>query len=112
MRNAKDRLANRKRKKLRGIIFILLSAAIIFSMLLVRIRLSARAVELAYEIELLAKDKNALEEENRKLGLEVARLKSPERISKIAVRDLNMVRSAAAEVVTLERQPDEFTESR
>ena len=103
MRNAKDRLTSRKRRKLRGILLILFSAVIIVSMLLIRVRLSARAVELAYEIESLAKDKKSLEEENRKLELEVARLKAPERISKIAVRDLNMVRSAEAEVVTLER---------
>lgn len=112
MRNAKDRLTNRKRGKLRGILLILFSAVIIVSMLLIRVRLSARAVELAYEIESLAKDKKSLEEGNRKLELEVARLKAPERISKIAVRDLNMVRSAEAEVVTLERQPDELTENR
>ena len=103
MRNAKDRLASRKRRKLRGVLLILLSAVIIFSMLLLRVRLSARAVELAYEIERLAAEKKSLEEENRKLALEVAELKSPERISKIAINDLNMVRSADAEVVTLER---------
>ena len=85
---------------------------IIFSMLLLRVRLSARAVELAYEIERLATEKKSQEEENRKLALEVARLRSPERISKIAVRDLNMVRAADTEVVTLERQSDEVSESR
>lgn len=112
MQNAKDRLAARKRRKLRGMLFILLSAAVIFSMLLLRVRLSARAVELAYEIERLAAEKKSLEEENRKLTLEVARLSSPERISRIAVRDLNMVRAADTRVVTLERQSDEVSESR
>ncbi len=103
MRNAKDRLASRKKRRLRGVLLVLLSAVIIFSMLLLRVRLSARAVELAYEIEYLAEEKKSLEEENRKLELEVAKLKSPERISKIAINELNMVRSADAKVVTLER---------
>jgi len=103
MQNAKDRLASRKRKKLWRMLLVFLSAVMIFSVLFLRIRLSARAVELAYEIENLAKEKRSLGEENRKLTLEVARLKSPERISRIATNELNMVRSADAEVVTLKR---------
>ncbi len=103
MQNAKDRLASRKKRRLRGLLLVLLSAVLIFSMLLLRVRLSARGVELAYDIERLATEKKLLEEESRKLALEVARLKSPERISKIAVNDLKMVRSAGAEVVVLER---------
>ncbi len=103
MQNARDRLATRKKRRLRGLLQVLLSAVIIFSMLFFRVRLSARAVELAYEIEHLAEEKKSLEEENRKLQLEVAKLRSPERISKIAINELNMVRSADAEVVTLER---------
>lgn len=112
MGNAKDRLASRKKKKLRGTLLISLGVVIIFSMLFLRVRLSARAVELAYEIESLAKEKKSLEEENRKLALKVARLKSPERISRIAINELNMVRSADVEVVTLKRYPDEIAKSR
>jgi cell division protein FtsL len=103
MRSAKDRLANRKRKKLRGLLLILISTVIVFSALLLRVRLSDRAVELAYEIERLAAERKSLEEENRKLTLEIARLKSPKRISKIAVSDLNMVRAPDAEMVVLEK---------
>ncbi len=44
-----------------------------------------------------------LEEGNKKLLLEMARLKSPERISIIATKDLGMIRASDAEVVTLER---------
>lgn len=110
--NANDRLASRKRKKLWGMLLVFLGAVMIFSMLFLRIRLSARAVELAYEIESLAKEKKSLEEENRKLTLDVARLKSPERISRIAINELNMVRSADTEVVTVKRSSDEIAENR
>ena len=48
-----------------------------------------------------------LEEENKKLELEIARLKTPERISSIAVSDLEMVRSPDTKVITLEKQNDE-----
>ena len=103
MQRAKDRSAIRKRKKLRGISLVFISALIIFSMLVLRVRLSARGIELAYDIDRLVDEKKSLEEENRKLALEIARLKSPDRISKIAVNDLKMVRSADAGVVMLER---------
>jgi len=45
--------------------------------------------------------KESLEEENKKLLIEIAKLKSPERISKIAVTDLNMIRPSKVEVVVL-----------
>ena len=103
MRTTKDKLANRKRKKLRGMLLILLGAIAIFSALLLRVRLSDRAIELACEIESLATDKRALEEENRKLALEIARLKNPERISRIAVEKLGLVRSSDTEVIVLKK---------
>ena len=51
----------------------------------------------------LATQKEALEEENRRLSLEIARLKSPDRISRIATENLGMVRSSDAQVIILER---------
>ncbi len=103
MRSAKDRLEDRKRRKLRGTFLIFLVVMIVFSVLLLRVWISDRAVDLAYDIDYLAAEKRSLEEGNRKLTLEIARLKSPERISKIAVEQLKMVRSSGAEVIVLER---------
>ena len=101
MRSAKDRLEDRKRKKLRGMFLLFLAVAIVFSALLLRVWISDRAVDLAYEIDCLAAEKKSLEEGNRKLALEIARLRSPERISKIAVAQLNMVRSSDTEIIVL-----------
>ena len=103
MRSAKDRLEDRKRKKLRGMFLLFLAVAIVFSALLLRVWISDRAVDLAHEIDYLASEKKSLEEGNRKLALEIARLRSPERISKIAVAQLNMVRSSDTEIIVLEK---------
>ena len=77
----------------------------VFSLLFFRVWLSSKGVELACEIDCLSEEKESLEEENRKLLLEVAKLKSPKRISRIAVMDLRMIRPPEAEVVTLELTP-------
>ena len=103
MRSAKDRLGSRKRKKLRGMSLIFFAVMIVFSVLLLRVWISDKAVDLACEIDRLAAEKKSLEEGNRKLALEIARLRSPERISKIAVAQLNMVRSSDTEVIVLEK---------
>ena len=78
-------------------------ALLFFSGLLLRIWFLSRAVDLAYEIDHLTTEKESLEEENTKLSLEIARVKSPGRISRIATENLNMVRSSDAEVIILER---------
>ena len=104
MRTVKNRLSDRRKRKLRGTLFVFFCVMTIFLALLLRVRISDRAVELAYEIGQLAAEKSSLEEENRKLELEIARLKTPERISKIAVSDLKMVRASEdTEVIVLER---------
>ena len=103
MQNAKHRLGNGKRKKPHKAFLTLLCALLLFFVLLLRVWFSSKAVELACEIDRLAEEKETLEEENRRLSLEAARLKSPERISRIAVADLNMIRSLDAEVIMLER---------
>jgi cell division protein FtsL len=84
-------------------LLILLGALLFFSFLLLRVWFSSKAVELVYEIDNLVAQREALEEENRKLSLRIAKLKSPERISRIATTDLRMVRSSDAQVVVLEK---------
>jgi cell division protein FtsL len=103
MRDIGDRLSDSKRKKRRRTLLILLCTSLLFSVFLLHIWFSSKAVELAYEIDRLAAEKEALEEENKRLSLETARLKSPERISRIATTDLDMIRSSDAEVIMLER---------
>jgi len=90
-------------KRLGRKVLILLGTLLIFSVLLLRVWFSSKGVELACEVDRLVAEKEALEEENRRLSLEIAKLKSPERISKIATTDLKMIRSSDAEVIVLER---------
>ena len=103
MRDVEDSLSDNKRRKRRRKVLILLGALLFFSVLLLRVWFSSKAVELAYEVDHLAAEKEAMEEENRRLSLEIAKLRSPERISKIATTDLKMIRSSDAEVIMLER---------
>jgi len=103
MRDVEDSLSGNRRGKQRRKALILLGTLLLFSVLLLRVWFSSKAVELACEVDHLAAEKEALEEENRRLLLEIARLKSPERISKIATTDLGMIRSLDAEVIMLER---------
>jgi cell division protein FtsL len=103
MRDVEDSSSNNKRRKRRWKALILLGTLLLFSVLLLRIWFSSKAVELAYEVDDLAAEKEALEQESRRLLLEIARLKSPERISKIATTDLGMIRSSDAEVIVLGR---------
>ncbi len=97
-------MSNSKKKKRRGTLLILLGILMLFSFLVLRVWFSSKAVELAYEVDHLTAEKEALEEENRKFSLEIAKLKSPERISRIAKVDLNMIRPSRVEVITLERR--------
>ena len=103
MRDATNRLSDIKRRKRRRTLLILFTALLFFSVFLLRVWFSSNAVELAYEIDRLSAEKEALEEENKKLLLEIAKLESPERISEIATVDLNMIRPSDAEVIMLER---------
>jgi len=103
MRDATNRLSDIKRRKRRRTLLILFTALLFFSVFLLRVWFSSNAVELAYEIDRLSAEKEALEEENKKLLLEIAKLESPERISEIATVDLNMIRPSDTEVIMLER---------
>jgi cell division protein FtsL len=52
----------------------------------------------------LAVKKESLEEENKKMLVEIGKLRSPERVGKVAINDLNMVRSPDTKVIFLEKQ--------
>lgn len=103
MRNVDNRLSNSRRRKRRKAFLILFCTSLFFGVLLLRVWFSSKAVEVAFEVDHLAAKVRTLEEENKKLLLEMARLRSPERISIIATADLGMIRASDAEVITLER---------
>ena len=102
MQDTENILTPKRRRRIRMLLF-LLGVFVLFLVLLLRIWFSSKAVELAYEIDRLAAEKETLEEENRRFVLQIAALRSPERISRIAVEDLKMVRPADAAVIFLKR---------
>ena len=103
MQETGKRLSNVRHKNRRRISIVLLCASLLFLVLFLRIWFSSKAVELACEINLLAAEKETLGEDKKKISLEIAKLRSPERITRIATRDLKMIRSSDAEVIELEK---------
>ena len=107
MGNDSDRLSNIKRggfgKRLLQISLIFFGVLMLFSFLLLRVWMPSKAFEIACEIEVLAQEKESLEDENTKLSLEIASLKTPERIERIATNELNMVRSSEIEVEVIKK---------
>lgn len=84
----------------------ILTIAIVFFVILLlffRVWIMSSAVQIACEINSLDQKKENLEEENKRLMIELATLKSPERINKVAIYDLNMVRSPESKIIFLER---------
>jgi cell division protein FtsL len=97
------RTDNRKKIKWHKTIIIAISFLVMLSLLFLRIWLMSDAVEIAVEINALNEKKELIEEENKKMLVEIGKLKSPDRIGNVAVNDLNMVRSPDTKVVFLEK---------
>lgn len=91
------------RKKLVRISILIFSILIIFSLLLLRIWMLSDAIKLAYEVDNLIEEKEKIENENTKLVAEIARLKSTDRIKRIAIEDLNMVMAPKTKIILIER---------
>jgi cell division protein FtsL len=98
------RTGNRRRIKWRKVLLITFGFLLILSLLFLRVWMISDAVEIACEIDALAEKKESLEEENKKMLVEIGKLKSPERVGKVAINDLNMVRSPDTKVIFLEKQ--------
>jgi len=98
------RTGNRRKIKWRKVFLITFGFLLILSLLFLRVWMTSDAVEIACEIDALTEKKESLEEENKKMLVEIGKLKSPERIGKIAINDLNMVRSPDTKVIFLEKQ--------
>ena len=103
MRDVETTLLEREKRKRRRTLSIFVGVLLLFSVFLLHIWFSSRAVELACDIDLLVKEREALEEENKELMLGIAKLRSPDRISRIARNDLKMIRSLDAEVIVLKQ---------
>ncbi|MBM3213047.1 cell division protein FtsL [Candidatus Poribacteria bacterium] len=86
---------------LRGFL-IFVAIVVVFSFLLLQVWLPSKAVQIAYDVEQLAKQEKALKEQNTNLALDIARLRAPERIEAIATTELNMVKSINKPII-LER---------
>ncbi len=97
------RLSRIIQRKLIRLSILIISILIIFSLLLLRIWMISDAVKLAYEVDTLIAEKERIEEENTKFIAEIARLKSIDRIKKIAMEDLNMVTASKTRVILIEK---------
>ena len=99
----RDFKRNIKRRKWRRLLIIAFGCLIALSLLFLRIWILSDAVEIACEINELDKKKQDLKKENEKILVEITKLKSPDRISEIAVKNLNMVRSPDTKVIFIEK---------
>lgn len=84
-------------------VFTIAVIFIVILLLFFRVWITSSAVQIACEINLLDQKKENLEEENKRLMIELATLKSPERISRVATYDLSMIRSSESKIIFLER---------
>jgi cell division protein FtsL len=99
---AKNFKTDIKKKWLR-LLIIAFGCLIVLSLLFLRIWILSNAVEIAYEINELDEKKQVLKKENEKIFVEITKLKSPDRISEIATKDLSMVRSPDTKVIFIEK---------
>lgn len=97
----KDNIKRRKHHRL--FIFILCCIAVLF-LLFLRIWMLSDAVEIACEINDLDEKKQALKKENEQILVEITQLKSPDRISEIATKNMNMVRSPDTKVIFIDKR--------
>lgn len=95
----------RDRRRRRELLAILLVAAPVGLCLLVYIWTHLQVLEAGYRIDRLGRQLHEMSQQERHLGLEVARLASPGRIEAAATRDLGMVPLQPEQVITLEAAP-------
>jgi cell division protein FtsL len=89
-----------RRGNLRRIVILL----VVVSCLMLYVGGKVKIVRLGYQIEVLEREKQDLERENRSLLIESSSLTSPARIEEIAVKRLGMVRPAKENIVVVKRK--------
>lgn len=95
----------RVRRNLRDMSFIYLSVVLVFCFIaVVSVFLWSRltVVNTGYEISRANSERNMLLEQNKRLRLELHKLKSPERIEKIAAGELQLGHPASGQIIDIE----------
>ncbi|MBC7325123.1 MAG: septum formation initiator family protein [Moorella sp. (in: Bacteria)] len=92
MRRARGQSRARQRVKLLGLVLLVIALA--FG----RTFLAVQMVIKGYQLEGLKQEISTLQRENERLQLEVARLKSPERVAAAATNRLGMVKPGTAQL--------------
>jgi len=90
--------ARRNPRELRFISSAALVAMVIVSVLFLYIWCRLTVVSMGYEISKANKDRSALLERNRRLKIEYMELKSPQRIERIATKELGLVRPSEGQL--------------
>lgn len=94
----------RVRRNLKDMSFILLSflSAVVVVVILGAILWSRLTVtNLGYEISKANNSRSALIEQNKRLKLEYMKLKSPERIERVALEELNLVHPKGEQIINV-----------
>lgn len=87
-----QRVRARKRTDITHFLFITIVAAlVIIAVLSTHLWIRLAVVNLSYEISTLNSQRSSLEDDNRRLRLELLTLKSPKRIERIARDELGLV---------------------
>lgn len=94
----------RVRRNLRDMSFLWgsLAAALMFvAVLFIYLWCRLTVVDIGYEISKANSIRDGLIEQNRRLRIEYMRLKSPERIERIASKELNLVHPSNAQIISI-----------
>ena len=90
-------------RDMRFIATSLLASLALMGVLFLYIWCRLTVVGMGYEISRANMERNALMEQNRRLKIEFLRLKSPERIERIAGTELGLVHPGERQIVRVER---------
>jgi len=91
--------ARRNPRELRFISSALLAAIVIVSVLFLYIWCRLTVVSMGYEISKANMDRSALLERSRRLKIEYMELKSPQRIERIATKELGLVHPSEGQLI-------------
>jgi cell division protein FtsL len=81
-----------------AVLFLLLITVVATSAAICQIWTRLRAIEYGYKISRATSENGRLREQNRRLRLELALLKNPARISKMALEELGLVHPRAEQI--------------
>ncbi len=94
----------RVRRNLRNMQFLYLAVVVgvlLLSAVMVFIWCRMKVVDIGYEISKASVEKKALMDKNNRLRIELGKLKSPERIERVARAELGLIYPASERIVTV-----------